>query len=255
MRTSAVTVVAFVFAGAGLVWMFVTGTPLRGLVPSPAVGPGLAIANLVIAAGLGGIAGSVLADVPSRTRAIHGEAVVAGAVLVGGVAWWRLRGTSARIARLSAGAGAERVVAGELARLSDDFVVIHDALIRGPAGTVEVDHLVLGPTGLFALETKRWGGRVTPGPDHWVQSTYRGSRTHPSPVAQLRRIQQAAGLMLGLPPQQVTPILVLASGTLTAPVEVQVERVHTVREVITNSPLRWPLPSAPLEAARRLISN
>ena len=230
-------------------------TPLRSLVPSRAVGPGSAIADLVIAAGLGGIAGSVLADVPSRTRTIHGEAVVVGAVLIGGVAWWRLRSASARIARVSAGTGAERAVAGELARFSDDFVVIHDALIRSPAGTVEVDHLVLGPTGLFANETKRWGGRVTPGPHRWFQTGHRGSRTHPSPAAQLQRIQQAVGLMLRLPPEQVTPILVLTSGELTAPIEVQVEHVRTVGNAITRGLLRWPLPSTPLEAARRLVSD
>ena len=254
MRTSAVTIAAFMLVGAGLFWMFLTGTPLKGLVPSRTVGPGSSIADLAIAAGLGGIAGSVLADVPSRTRTIHGEAVVVGAVLIGGVAWWRLRSASARIARVSAGTGAERAVAGELARLSDDFVVIHDALIRSPAGAVEVDHLVLGPTGLFVIETKRWGGRVTPGPDRWVQNGHRGSRTHPSPAAQLQRIQQAVGLMLGLPREQVSPILVLASGKLTAPVEVQVERIRTVRSAITRGVLRWPLPSTPLEAARRLVS-
>jgi hypothetical protein len=213
MRTSAVTIAAFMLAGAGLFWMFLTGTALRSLVPSRAVGPGSAIADLAIAAGLGGIAGSVLEDAPSRTRTIHGEAVVVGAVLIGGVAWWRLRGASARIARLSAGAGAERAVAGELARLSDDFVVIHNALIRSPAGAVEVDHLVLGPTGLFAIEAKRWGGQVTPGPDRWVQNGHRVSRTYPSPAAQLQRIQQAVGLMLGLPPEQVTRSWCLRAGS------------------------------------------
>lgn len=55
------------------------------------------------------------------------------------------------------GAVGEARVAAELRKLPDEYHVIHDF----PIGSVNfVDHVVMGPTGVFAVETKDWYGKV-----------------------------------------------------------------------------------------------
>jgi hypothetical protein len=57
------------------------------------------------------------------------------------------------------GARGEEIVAVWLAAgLPGGYHVFHD-LER--AGSVPIDHLVIGPTGIFVIETKFWSGRVT----------------------------------------------------------------------------------------------
>ena len=54
------------------------------------------------------------------------------------------------------GAEGERVVATTLDQLPYEFVVFHDFnTARG-----NFDHLVIGPTGVFAIETKNWRGTI-----------------------------------------------------------------------------------------------
>mgnify|MGYP003313880183 CR=1 FL=1 len=62
-----------------------------------------------------------------------------------------------RIERFFKGARGEEKVAGVLAGLPDGFHVFNDF----KAGSAFVDHVVLGPTGVFSIETKCWSGEVT----------------------------------------------------------------------------------------------
>jgi hypothetical protein len=55
-------------------------------------------------------------------------------------------------------AAGEHSVAATLARLPDDFFIFND--VKAKFGNL--DHVVVGPTGLFAIETKDWRGVVTP---------------------------------------------------------------------------------------------
>lgn len=55
------------------------------------------------------------------------------------------------------GARGEERVAALLDSLPTGWHVFHDF----PAGNYHVDHVVVGPAGVFALETKNWSGRVT----------------------------------------------------------------------------------------------
>lgn len=50
------------------------------------------------------------------------------------------------------GSIAEEIVATKLAALGDEYFVIHD-LLKGK-GDGNIDHIVIGPTGIFAVETK-----------------------------------------------------------------------------------------------------
>ncbi len=56
------------------------------------------------------------------------------------------------------GARGEAVVAHILSNLSDRYFVMHNI----PTPYADYDHLVIGPTGIFAIETKDWRGLVSP---------------------------------------------------------------------------------------------
>ena len=57
-----------------------------------------------------------------------------------------------------AGYAGEALVANRLDDLPEDYYVFHDVKHRDLAGNI--DHLVVGPTGVFVLETKNWRGHV-----------------------------------------------------------------------------------------------
>lgn len=70
--------------------------------------------------------------------------------------WTGTRGLR-RVERFFKGARGEEKVAGVLAGLPDGYHVFNDF----KAGSAFVDHVVLGPTGVFSVETKCWSGEVT----------------------------------------------------------------------------------------------
>jgi hypothetical protein len=102
-----------------------------------------------------GLAGTMLVDQAGLARsALAGLAVAA---LVG----WRLRFRPSEQARAwQRGATGERKTARLLDRLTrDGYVVFHDLTV--PETTrANVDHLVIGPTGVFMIDSKQWTGSV-----------------------------------------------------------------------------------------------
>ena len=91
-----------------------------------------------------------------------------------------------------------------------------------------------------------------PGKDAWVQDGRYGRKTHPSPVAQLRRAQQAAADRLGLSADQIMPAVVLVRGALAGETGVRIERPRTLRDTILQASSIWPLSMPPEQAARTL---
>lgn len=72
-----------------------------------------------------------------------------------------------RIKSYFLGAVGEARVAAELRKLPDEYHVIHDF----PIGYVNfVDHVVMGPTGVFSIETKDWYGEVSLREGHIVRN-------------------------------------------------------------------------------------
>jgi hypothetical protein len=101
-----------------------------------------------------GVAGQVLADQAGLPRA--GLLGLAVAALVG----WGLRFRPSEPARTwQRGAHGERRTARQLRRLArDGYVVFHDLAV--PGSDANVDHLVIGPTGVFVIDSKQWTGSV-----------------------------------------------------------------------------------------------
>jgi Nuclease-related domain len=81
---------------------------------------------------------------------------LAVAALIG----WRLRFRPSEQAHTwQRGAHGERRTARLLDRLTrDGYVVFHDLAV--PGSPANVDHLVIGPTGLFVIDSKQWTGSV-----------------------------------------------------------------------------------------------
>ena len=84
-----------------------------------------------------------------------------GALLaLGGVAWVlaQLFVVPDHVLALRRGVKGEQETAEALAKLPT-FVVLHDR--EDPGSKANIDHIVIGPPGVFVVETKRYSGRVT----------------------------------------------------------------------------------------------
>ena len=142
-------------------------------------------APLVAAAGL---ASGLLATQAGLPPA--GLLGVAVAALVG----WRLRFRPSEQARSwQRGAHGERRTARLLDRLTrDGYVIFHDLAV--PGSDANVDHLVIGPTGLFVIDSKQWTGSVHQSADGLAwHNHYPLDRT----LAMVRWEATAVGRLLG----------------------------------------------------------
>ena len=87
--------------------------------------------------------------------------VIAGAVVAypGAVASFKQSGNWSR------GKEGELAVSEALKDLPNDYVVLNDLML--PDGRGNVDHLIMGPNGLFVIETKNYSGFVKCVGDDW----------------------------------------------------------------------------------------
>jgi hypothetical protein len=143
-------------------------------------------APLVLAASL---TGHVLADRAGLPWA--GLVGLAVAVLVG----CRLRfRPSEQVTAWRRGAHGERRTARLLERLTrDGYVVFHDLAVPGNT-SANVDHLVIGPTGVFIIDSKQWTGSVHQGADGLVwHNHYPLDRTLETVGWEAQRVSRALG--------------------------------------------------------------
>ena len=108
------------------------------------------------------------------------------------------------------GARGEERVANVLAGLPETYHVFHDFVADG----IHVDHVVLGPAGVFSVETKNWQGKVEIVEGHILVNGALPSR---DPVVQAQREAdhvRATLKRLGFD-GTVTPMVCFASDTFT----------------------------------------
>jgi hypothetical protein len=90
-----------------------------------------------------------------------------GLVAAALVAWWLRFRPSEQVTAWRRGAAGERRTARQLDRLTaDGYVVFHDLAV--PGSPANVDHLVIGPSGVFVVDSKQWSGSVHQGSDGLV---------------------------------------------------------------------------------------
>jgi hypothetical protein len=99
-------------------------------------------------------------------------------LVVAALVAWRLRfRPSDQVTAWQRGAEGERRTARLLDRLTrDGYVVFHDLAV--PDSDANVDHLVIGPSGVFVIDSKQWTGSVHQSPDGLAwHNHYRLDRT------------------------------------------------------------------------------
>jgi hypothetical protein len=144
-------------------------------------------ASAVLAAGL--VAGVLAAQAGLPWAGLAGLTV---AVLVG----WRLRFRPSTQARAwQRGAHGEHQTARLLDRLGrDGYVVFHDLAL--PDSPANLDHLVIGPSGVFVVDSKQWTGSIHQSADGLIwHNHYRLDCT----LATLRWQAETLGRLLGVP--------------------------------------------------------
>ena len=82
----------------------------------------------------------------------------AAGLLIAAVLGLELWGTSSHITAYGIGAEGERLTGRVLDKL-DGYVVLHDRKI--PGSKANIDHIAIGPGGVFVIETKNYKGEVT----------------------------------------------------------------------------------------------
>jgi hypothetical protein len=111
----------------------------------------------------------------------------------------------------AAGAAGERRVAGELANLREAWMVLHDRLLRPGQSEANLDHVVVGPGGVFLVDAKNWGGNVT----EYEGGLYQhvgpaGARTSHSKHGEIAKVHGMAAYMAVESGMPVTPVICLA---------------------------------------------
>lgn len=116
-----------------------------------------------------------------------------------------------RVERYFKGARGEERVAGILQNLPSCYHVFNDFLACGK----HVDHVVVGPAGVFSIETKFWRGKVSLEDGHILLD---GQLPDRDPLAQTRREASLVKTELSKSgwTGSVTPVLVFASDTFEA---------------------------------------
>lgn len=125
--------------------------------------------------------------------------------------------SESKLANFFKGAQGEEDVARELAFLSSDFRVFNcvesgkEALLPSNG---DYDHIVIGPTGIFVIETKNWSGTVTLEDGRIL---YNGRTPDRSPIEQVR--DAAASMREKLSDTcgetvTVTPLICFSANTL-----------------------------------------
>jgi hypothetical protein len=63
-------------------------------------------------------------------------------------------------------------------KLNDDYYLLNDLYLGNDGG--DIDHIILGPNGVFVLETKNWSGNISCNGDEWHRFGKRNFSGSPS---------------------------------------------------------------------------
>jgi Nuclease-related domain len=132
-------------------------------------------------------------------------------LLAAGLVGWRLRFRVSQDARnWQRGARGERRTARQLDRLTrHGWVIFHDLAV--PDSRANADHLVIGPAGVFLVDSKNWRGHLAFAPDGTL---WHGSYPLTATLATIGFEAQAIAGALAVPGLAVEPLLVVHGSTI-----------------------------------------
>jgi hypothetical protein len=120
-----------------------------------------------------------------------------------------------KMANHAKGARGEERAARTLASLPPECSVFHGVMLKGRLrdleGGADIDHVVITPAGLFAIETKHWHGHITCEDGQLLQDGFLPDR---DPLEQARSAAQRVQTFLqsaGIGNTSVTPILLFTA--------------------------------------------
>lgn len=158
-----------------------------------------------------------------------------------------VRAAPRQVRQLLADALAEEATARVVADLGMGYTVWHDVAADPHDPSVKIDHVVLGPSGLYALQSEDLGGPVQVRRGELVGDGVTGS-----PVAELVRYARALGRRAGI--RFSGAIVVLPDGDVPAAIE-ELGKVRGLRvAVVTRSALQTVLRRG-VEGARDIGGN
>jgi hypothetical protein len=206
-----------------------TSPRLRGLLQS--------LLPLAVCAAGGGWLVRAMWPAPAMTSSV---AALLLSLLTIGTAVWLIRSQS-RMKDYLKGARGEQRIAFELAGLDDRFDVFH-GIPLAEKNLADCDHIVVGPTGVFVVETKNWMAPVS------VKNgdiLYDGQIPDRPPLPQVKRAASglrdvlARALRLDIP---IRPVLCFVDATLPETLRgvdgVILCRATTIRDVFLSDPDR-----------------
>ncbi|MGE9809050.1 nuclease-related domain-containing protein [Janibacter sp. G1551] len=111
----------------------------------------------------------------------------------------------------AAGAEGERRVAAALATLPEAWTVLHDRLLAPGRSPVNLDHVVVGPGGVFLIDAKNWKGSITAWEGNLYQHTgNQAARRTESKHAEVAKVHGMARYLAAEAGLAVTPVICLA---------------------------------------------
>jgi len=126
-------------------------------------------------------------------------------------------GLQRRLQAFLKGARGEEAVAHALAFLPSGYTIFHSpASLPGIAAQLrsDCDHLILGPTGIFVIETKHWQG---PGQIVDGRILYEGNEPERPPLDQVKHAAHETAKQLEQDPNLVHPIVCFAGDAFSGP--------------------------------------
>lgn len=80
----------------------------------------------------------------------------------------------------------EKMMAGYLSRLPEEYTVLNDVILPTETGTTQIDHIVVSPYGVFVVETKNYKGWIFGGEKsaQWTQNIYGKKNRFMNPLRQ-----------------------------------------------------------------------
>ena len=122
-------------------------------------------------------------------------------------------------------------------QLADDHVILNDLELRIAHERAQIDHLVIGPPGIFVIESKYWAGKLTgdAGDAQWNQQrSYGGVRHVKSPVHQCERQRRMFITLLSarIPEDRIHALAVFTHPGVELRIANAKNRVFTTRDAI-----------------------
>ncbi len=131
-----------------------------------------------------------------------------------------------------AGADGERRVGRQLNALPSGWHVLHDLLLRPGRAATNLDHVVVGPAGVYLVDTKNWSGRLT----IHEGTLWQHNGGHHSHRAEIEQVARMAAEIEGVLCVPVTPLIALAG---SAGANLEPCRLHGVDIVPAVRLRRW----------------